>query len=75
MIYVTQAGDVLDQLCYTHYRSQLENCAAHWAAVEWVLQHNLHLSAYEHFLPPALVIDFPDLPLSIPELSQVTLYS
>ena len=60
-IYTTKTGDMLDLICFRHYRGRQSG------AVEHVLEVNRdkRLSYFGPYLPPNLTIVLPDLPNEI----------
>lgn len=65
--YHTQAGDVLDALCYAEYGTEQGTTAA-------VLSVNPHLAEQPAVLPAGLVIQFPSLNAPPPVVAQVQLW-
>lgn len=68
--YTTQAGDMLDLICFRHYGGRQAG------AVEAVLEANqtIGLSDYPERLPFGLTITLPDLPSGTPQLKLVRLW-
>ena len=68
--YTTVDGDMLDLICYRHYRGRQSG------AVEAVLEanRNLGLSAREERLPRGLTIILPDLPAATTRAALVKLW-
>lgn len=65
--YTTQAGDVLDALCYAEYGSEQ-------GTVELVLAVNPQLAEQPAVLPAGLVIQLPTLAKPKPVIQQIQLW-
>lgn len=65
--YITQAGDVLDAICFDHY-------GAGDGVAEAILNSNPQLANYAIHLPAGVVITLPDLDMPTESASQVQLW-